>query len=79
MKHYGEDPWEITKDHPVNEEYFIPCPHCIEVPENDNRRRPRIGEHKVTHICPQVVIVYNEGGYAYTVVCLDCILEELHA
>lgn len=44
-----------------------PCRHCHSIVE--------ITPTYKRWICPTVVIGFNEGGYASTGVCLDCIIE----
>lgn len=51
--------WEITSDATTPHQ----CKHCA---ESDNMRRWKIS---------RAVQAWNEGGYNFTIVCLDCILE----
>lgn len=69
-------PWEIKLDEKVSIWSGItPCRHCHTfITETKNRHDGgTYDNYYVT--CPRVVIAKNEGGYASTMVCLDCILE----
>lgn len=57
--------WEIHFDEDVSYNQKQ-CPHC-----NDDK----VENGRKIWTCPQVVVMYNEGGCATTGVCLDCILD----
>lgn len=61
----------------------LPCPHSVDLHEDPPKVYPadeRSRSYPVTEITtrwtvPRVVVATNEGGYATTGVCLDCILD----
>lgn len=66
--------WEIQSDLKVGHEK-TPCPHCFDdsvvtLPNAFGGTFER-REWK----CPRVIVMKNEGGYASTGLCLDCVLE----
>lgn len=69
-----EGRWEVL----VNEECSelgggSPCPHCHSIKTKVNERYDKKTWNERVWTCPFVVVAYNEGGYATTGVCLDCI------
>jgi len=69
-------PWEIHFDFSAQEEAENepPCPHCHSR-KSKSFTRGDGSEYSIAHwVCPRVVVAWNEGGYAPTYVCLDCIL-----
>jgi hypothetical protein len=74
----GEGPWEIQCNYPFTRspQDAPPCKHCRKVGAIE--RPGMYGDviHETEFICPRVVVAINEGGYAGTGICLDCILEE---
>ena len=64
--------WEIHHNEEVSPWSNIhPCKHCspVALREINGSYRDRFWT------VPKMVIAYNEGGYASTGICLDCILE----
>ena len=75
-KHKGglwdDDEWELRHDVVVRSS----CPHTVRT-DDYVIHSPDGKVHRLAQwICPRVVVAYNEGGYASTGVCLDCVLEE---
>lgn len=54
-----------------------PCKHCTPFLPQPLWTQPLgkagYSESRPTWVCPHVVVAYNEGGYASTGVCFDCI------
>ena len=55
------------------------CPHCFKGKEKIREQRG-LGypdDYNYHFYCPRVLVSYNEGGYNCTIVCVDCLLEQL--
>ena len=69
--------WNILFDVKVSQFAEVyPCYHCHS--QTIKKRKNAWGQEMPAEwewICPRVVEQYNEGGYATTGVCLDCILD----
>lgn len=67
--------WEIRHDCDVSEwnhgDNVKPCPHC------HSRHETVIKGDGYEWVCPRVAVAYNEGGYASTGICIDCILAKV--
>ena len=67
-------PWEIRFDEKCSEmDGNKPCRHCFS--KEIVTTCAWGGSVDSIWVCPRVVVAYNEGHYASTGVCLDCILE----
>lgn len=57
-----------------------PCRHCRKFdPEPRFNAYERILRWRDQWVCPRAVLAENEGGFATTAVCLDCILAAAEA
>lgn len=73
---WEEATWDLVFDQEfaVLEPGRIPCSHC-----HSHRVDTYKGTYESHHwTCPRVIVARNEGGYASTGVCADCVLEALN-
>lgn len=80
---YGEGiPWEVQYDYVIDHNEWNLCPHVTNVsreahePGKPLRDDPPRNWMVTRFTVPRLVVAYNEGGYAATGVCLDCILDQ---
>ena len=72
----SERGWEIRENEKFECSGEYRCKHCSEVEIIKDPGNEFVQPYdQETWYCPRVVVVKNEGGYASTTVCLDCILE----
>lgn len=68
--------WEIHHNKEITRwQGLNPCEHASDI---YTRKHPGHGSSPETlehWTVPRVLVAYNEGGYASTGICLDCILE----
>lgn len=67
-------PFEIHTEYKVRLNEKQVCKHChslsiIKLSDIDD-----FFENE--YICTKVIIMYNEGGYNRTIICLDCLIEK---
>lgn len=67
--------WFIKENEECSGYSSIPCKHCYGDHQNVGTSIDGSTFEERVWVCPRVVVAYNEGGYASTGVCLDCILD----
>ena len=73
---WDKNEWEIYFDDEIGAySDVVPCKHCSEIREKENTRYDGSIYYTTVFTCPSVVVAKNEGGYASTGVCLQCIIE----
>ncbi|UOF78848.1 hypothetical protein [Caudoviricetes sp.] len=71
----GEE-FEIKTNEEISETNgSAPCKHCGEVYETEHKRFDGSKFTTKNWVCPFVVVARNEGGFATTGICLQCIIE----
>jgi hypothetical protein len=75
---WEEYPWEVHYDEEVGDcsSTFIPCPHCHSKREKVHTTWDKTTYSSTVWTCPRVVVAMNEGNFASTGVCMDCIIAE---